>query len=165
MAGNNIFLGPNNKAQNAVAIKDPFRGSNVCDIQVNGRSLNNKLYLLTVAGSGAVNLQIDVNFNNALFVTVFGDKLTPLTFKGLAIPTVCDGTDDGSAIITFFNDYKAGAKKSDIDVITIAYNRGDFVFKGILTQMSLNPYSQAGADAFTFDMTLQGRVVSKNTGS
>jgi len=150
-------------AQSAVAFKDPVRPSSVCSIQINGKDLSDNLNLLSVSGSGAVNLQIDVNFDNALFITVFGDKLTPLTFRGVALPSACDEETSGNAIINFFNKYKASAS-STIDVITIAYNKGDFVFKGILTQMALNPYTQAGADAFTFDITLQGRVMSKSTG-
>jgi hypothetical protein len=160
---NNLFT-KNGRSQTAVAISDPLRASGVCDIQVDGSSLNDQLYLVSVTGSGAVNLQMDLNFNNALFVTVFGDKITPLTFKGIALPSMCGDAPSGSAIISFFNQYKASASNT-IKVITVAYNKGDFVFEGILTEMHLNPYTQGGPDAFSFDMKLQGRVKSKSAAS
>jgi hypothetical protein len=125
---------------------------------VNGKDLTDEITLLSVTGSGEVNLQIDVNFDNAMFVTVFGEKLTSLSFKGLAVPKSCNDSVK-SDIIGFYNKYKAGASDK-IDIISVAYNGGDFVFKGILTKMQLNPYTQAGPDAFTFDMVLQGRVMS-----
>ena len=161
MAHKKDIFASKSAGKTAVALKDPNRKGTGCDIKVGGTSLNDSLYLLSVSGGGEVNLQLDVNFDNALFVTVFGEKITALAFRGLAVPGLCDDGKGGSSIVSFYNKYKAGAGKQ-IQVITVAYNKGDFVFKGILTKMALQPYTQAGPDAFTFDMTLQGRVASKN---
>lgn len=155
----NVFTSGTGRPQAAVSIADPMRPAAACALLVNNAPFTDELWLLSVSGSGSVNLQVDVNFSNALFVTVFGDKLTNLTFRGLAVPTACADTGTGNSIIGFFSKYKAGAKAT-IDVIAVAYNKGDFVFKGILTDMNLNPYDQAGLDAFTFDMTILGRVAS-----
>ena len=154
----NIFVGE------GVVFQDTIRAKGACTIQVNGKDLTDPLYLLSVSGSGAVNVQLDVNFDNALFVTVFGDKLTPLTFKGVVVPGLCSGRENGSgnSIVSFYNKYKVGAKKGKADVITVSYNKGDFVFKGILTGMSLNPYTQSGPNAFTFSVTIMGRVSGKS---
>jgi hypothetical protein len=152
--------GDTKNIQSSIAIKDENREGSVCSLLLNGKEQTDNLYLLSVNGSGEVNIQIDVNFDNALFVTVFGEKLTALTFRGLVSPSNCPDGNLGNSIIDFYNKRKAGAS-SKIDVIAVAYNAGDFIFKGILTKMTLNPYTGAGPDAFTFDMTLQGRVMSK----
>lgn len=157
MADNNyLFMTPGSaKAQAAVEVADPLRKSAPCVLQVDGKPVAEQIWLLTVEGQGAVNLQVDVNFNNAIFITVFGDKLTPMTFRGLVVPSACEA--QGISIVNFYNKYKASASDT-ISIFTITYT-GGFVFKGFLTNMQMNPYSQGGADAFTFDMTLQGRVI------
>jgi len=152
------------KKATAVVIADRVRPEATCSLQVDGRELPDQVFLLSVTGSGAVNLQIDMNFSNTLFVTVFGDKLTPLTFRGLALPSICEDGQEASAIAGLYNRYKASAG-GDVHVLTVAYNKGDFVFKGILTQMSIQPYNQSGADGFVFDLTLQGRVMDGGAGS
>lgn len=154
----NIFKG------GGVVFQDTVREKGACTVQVNGKAIKDPLYLLSVSGSGAVNVQLDVNFDNALFVTVFGDKLTPLTFKGVVVPSLCSGRKNGSgnSIVKFYNQYKVGAKKNKADVITVSYNKGDFVFKGVLTKMELSPYTQSGPDAFTFSITIMGRVSGKS---
>jgi len=156
-SGKDIFSGNGGRVQSAIEIHDLMRSPPSCEVLVDGVSVNDQIWLLTVEGGGEVNVQFDVNFDNALFVTVFGDKMTALSFRGLVVPATCGG-GSGTGLVKFYAKYKVGAQ-SKAPIFTVTYT-GGFVFKGVLTAMQMNPYSQSGVDAFTFTMTIFGRVMT-----
>jgi len=148
-----------------VSVAEPFRDYKLITMKITGpnskneKTIQDTLFLVSVTGTGEVNIQIDVNFQNAMFITAFGDKLTPLMFRGIAIPKVCTGTGQtttpsATEISNFYNTYKV-KKDKEINVITVSYHKA--VFKGVLVKMDLQPYTGNGLDGFAFDMTLQGR--------
>ena len=147
----------------AVEIGDPTRPKAAVTIKAGGDSLSEyDIILLSITGSGEVNLQFDMNFSNDVFVTVFGDKLTALSFSGIVLANDwCPDSKEegGKSLMAFFNKYKASADPSRIAEITISHSSGDFVFKGVLVRVQTGPYTQKGANGYTFTLTVQGQVM------
>jgi hypothetical protein len=101
-------------------------------------------------------MQFDLSFDDNVFATVYGDKLTTFTVTGVSFPddVMCDGTPPD--IIDYYQTYKA--RRDQIVEVSIGFNNA--VFKGVLVDMSVNPYSLQSVDAFGVTLVVYGRLAS-----
>jgi len=137
-----------------VQLKGDFKGPRVV-VKFDGSRMSDKMHLLSVEGTGQSNIQIDMTFNEHLIVTAFGERVTPLTFRGVSLPGFCDSSvSDANNLGAFYRKYRAGTNKTKTPVCQLSFEGN--VFEGILTGMALNPYKLQDIDAFSYALTVQG---------
>lgn len=114
------------------------------------------LHLVQIQGGASANMQFDLSFDDNIFATVYGDKLTTMTVTGVSFPAdvMCEGTPPD--ILQYFQDYKA--TRDDIPEVSIGFN--DHVFKGVLVDMNIAPYNVQSVDAFAVTLVVYGRLAS-----
>ena len=153
-----IFYSSGSKSTSGVAfVPDPQRKGVVCVIRAGGTSLSGDYWISNVAATGEVNYQIDLSMSNKMYLTIFGDKVTTLSFSGIAANFTCGGSK-GSDITSLYKKYKASKSESPA-TISVSYG-SNFVFKGVLIGMSMQPYNVAsGVNAFVFTLKVIGRPI------
>lgn len=114
------------------------------------------LTLLEVSGAGGVNLQFVRNFDNKYFVTVFGDQLRELTFKGVVLANSCDQGGGGKGLAAFYHSNAPKIDGDSLPIITISHSKGDFVFSGVLVGATFGPYDKSGISGYSFKLTVKG---------
>lgn len=112
------------------------------------------LQLVQIQGGASANTQFDLSFDDNIYATVFGDKMTTMTVTGVAFPddVFCGGNPPD--IIDYFQTYKA--RRDYITQVSIAFNNA--VFTGVLVDMSVNPYNMQSVDAFGVTLVVYGRL-------
>ena len=155
-----IFYSPKSKSTTGVAfVPDAARKGVVCVIKAKGQTLSGNYWISNVSATGEVNYQIDLAMSDDMYLTVFGDKITTLSFSGIATDVSCDsGGGKKADISSLYKKYKA-SNSGDPTVISISYG-SNFVFKGVLIGMSMQPYNVAsGVNAFVFTLKIVGRPI------
>lgn len=154
-----IFYSNKTKSTTGVAfIPDPGRKGVVCVIKAGGSTLSGDYWISNVAATGEVNYQIDLSMSNSMFLTVFGDKITTLSFSGIATNVACSSGSSKSDISSLYKKYKA-SKSGDAAIISVSYG-SNFVYKGVMIGMSLQPYKVSeGVNAFVFTLKLVGKPI------
>lgn len=155
-----IFYSKESKSTSGIAfVPDPDRKGVVCVIKARDETLSGDYWISNVAATGEVNYQIDLAMSDNMYLTVFGDKVTTLSFSGIAANITCSSSGQKKPDITsLYKKYKA-SNSGDPAVISIAYG-SNFVFKGALIGMSMQPYNVAsGVNAFVFTLKVVGRPI------
>lgn len=147
-----------------MANSDLFGAPKIADVGPRGVSARIKLtpgpsetlHLVQLQGSAAANMQFDLSFTDNVFATVYGDKLTTFSITGVSFPSdvMCDGTPPD--IVEYYKQYKA--QRSTIPQVSVGFN--NFVFQGVLVEMSVSPYSLQSIDAFSVTLVIYGRIAS-----
>lgn len=145
-----------------MAVKDIFGPPKIADAGPRGVSArvrispgpSETLHFVQIQGGASANMQFDLSFNDNVFATVYGDKLTTFTVTGVSFPddVMCDGTPPD--IIAYYQTYKA--RRDQIPEVSIGFNNA--VFTGVLVDMSVNPYNIQSVDAFGVTLTVYGRL-------
>jgi len=130
-------------------------------VVVDGAPLSDDYHLLSQAGSGAADVQIDKTFDDTILVTPFGQKMLPMTIKGLSIPAEnrCAG-GGGKSLATLYKENHAGAKRTDGKVSLVKISWDDNVFEGVLVGIQQQPYTLsdgANMDIFIYTLIIHGR--------
>lgn len=116
------------------------------------------MHLIKIQGEGAVNLQIDQSFSGKVYTTIFGDKVTNVTFTGISWPTgaLCPA-DSSLNLNTFYSKNKASAGGAPKQIY-VSFDGN--VFKGILVKEDIFPYQvDNGIDAYSYQLTLVGKFI------
>ena len=122
-------------------------------IKINGSVVTDQIHLLSVSGQGQSNIQIDLTFNSNMLVTAFGEKITPLTFQGITVPSSCSA-DNAVDLGSFYRKYRAGTNKTRTPVVQVSLQQN--VFQGILTGLSIQPYKLSEIDVLLYGLTVMG---------
>lgn len=155
-----IFYSNKTGSTSGVAfVPEPGRKGVVCVIRAGGKTLSGDYWISNVAATGEVNYQIDLSMSDSMYLTIFGDKVTTLSFSGIATNLACDsGGSHGSDIASLYKQHKA-SKSGSPSIISISYG-SNFVFKGIMIGMSLQPYKVSeGVNAFVFTLKIVGKPI------
>lgn len=148
---------------------DIFGGSNIVQlrgdydsigprvtIKVDGSRISDRMHILSAAGAGKSNIQIDLTFNEHIIITAFGEQVTNMVFDAVAMPVSCDTgrTSSGYDMGAFYRKYRAGTNKNKTPIINISYDGN--VFLGVLHAMQVKPYNLQDIDASLYSMTILG---------
>lgn len=155
-----IFYNQGTKSTSGVAfVAEPERKGAVCVIRAGGRTLSGDYWISNVSATGEVNYQIDLSMSDSMYLTVFGDKITTLSFSGIATNLLCgSGGSSKSDISSLYKKYKA-SKSGSPTIISVSYG-SNFVFKGALIGISMQPYKVSeGVNAFVFTLKIIGRPI------
>lgn len=137
-----------------VKLEDEVKGPKIL-IKFDGNTISDDIHLLSVEGSGASNVQLDLTFSQSVLVTAFGEKITPLTFRGISVPSQCSGaSSERNNLGAFYRRYRAGTNRNRSPVAKLSFQGN--VFEGVLLSMQLQPYRIQEVDAWQYGLTVYG---------
>jgi hypothetical protein len=126
------------------------------EMKVNGASESAQLLLLDIQGAAEGNVQVDRTFDEQIFVTSFGQRLSQWTISGFAPRNLCDnvqeGKQSGKIISKFYDKYNAG----DNGPIEVGLSFDGIAITGILLGMGIGPYRVQEADAYRYTLHILG---------
>ena len=126
-------------------------------IKIDGSVITDQIHLLSVVGAGESNVQLDITFDNDMLITAFGEKITPLTFRGISIPASCD-SGDASDLGAFYRRYRAGTNKTKTPIVQVSL--AENVFQGVLVGLVVEPYKLSEIDVLMYGLTVRGSFQS-----
>ena len=109
------------------------------------------LIVTATKGELALNHAAEQDFEGTPYITVFGKSLSNLSLTCMEMTQNCAGSSKTSGnLASLVNALKQAKSKSTLPTVTISYNNGSMVIKGILTNISftLDPPHQY----FTLDI-------------
>jgi hypothetical protein len=136
-----------------VKLKETMKDFIVCTVNINGSRVDNDMFLTSVKGDGASNVQIDRTFSGDMVLTAFGEKLTAMTITGLYIASKCSGTGGNINLMAFYQKYRAGTNAKTPEIV-VTYDKN--VFRGVLLGMSLSPYDGQNFNGYNYTFTVFG---------
>ena len=138
-----------------VRLKGEFSNPVPCSVEIDGSSVSDQMFLTSVKGEGASNVQVDRTFSGDMVLTAFGEKFTPMTISGLYISSLCSGAlpEGNINLQEFYQQYRAGTNATAQE-ITVTY--GDNVFRGVLVGLSLGTYSGLAYSGYSYSFTVYG---------
>ncbi len=122
-------------------------------IKIDGSVVGGDIHLMSVSGSGESNVQLDVTFDEDMLITAFGEKITPMTFQGISVPSSC-GSVAAADLGAFYRKYRAGTNKKKTPVVQISL--AENVFKGVLVGLQVQPYKLSEIDVIMYGLTVRG---------
>jgi hypothetical protein len=136
-----------------VKLKEDLKDFIVCTVTINGSRVDNEMFLTSVKGEGASNVQIDRTFSGDLVLTAFGEKLTGMTIGGVYIASQCPGTGGKIDLMAFYKKYRAGTNAKTPEIV-VTYDKN--IFRGVLLGMSLSPYDGQNFNGYNYSFTVFG---------
>jgi hypothetical protein len=132
----------------------------MCTLFADGRSIDNIIELVSVQGSGEANIQIDSTFSGDILITAFGQKVVPITLKGIARTLTCPPagqTQTNMNINEFYKKYNAGDNKKT-PVMRMVFDNN--IFEGALVSLTLSPFTESSTalPAYVFQLAIMGGI-------
>jgi len=130
-----------------------------CSITVDDKRIDDDLFLIGIEGEGQSNVQIDNTLGGDILITAFGEKLTTMRIRGIAVGKTCENTTSKSSdLVAFYKKYRAG---TNVKTPELVLTYGSNVFRGFLVGIQIfsptgDVNSPSSLDMFTFNLTVFG---------